>query len=667
MKLKYRPEIDGLRAISVIAVLIYHSDLSFFGKYFFNGGFIGVDIFFIISGYLIGSIIIKEFKFTGKFSYKEFLTRRVRRILPVLFFIIVVSLIFSYFYLLPNDFIDLSKSILSSVLFGSNYYFSFLGEAYDAVDSRYLPFLHTWSLSVEEQFYIIFPIILVLIFKFYNKNFVKILFFILLVSFIFAYYSSTNYPIYNFYSLPSRAWEILLGVILAHYEIKKGKFPKIKNKLINNAVIFFGFSLILLSFYFYNEDMLLPSYPSLIPLIGTSILIVFTGNDDFITRFLSNKLMVFFGLISYSLYLWHYPIYSFSYILEFSYENVSRRLIFCTILLSIITYFFIEKPFRNKKKISDKLLWSSILGFFITIIFICFLVINNDGFKKRFSRMIDIELRNKEIVDFNRVGNNGNIVLIGDSHAEALEFNLNEELKKNNFNLFRFKTELYLPDFDMVNRKTLKKVKYFNKNNKSITTFLKENENLVVLIHNRYALRFLETKFNNEEGGSEFKKKRKKNSEYYFQKKKNYKEDQAKREILIKNEFNQTINFILSLGHKIILIYPVPELGFNPVKSISLSLRKEKKFSTNAKFPILTVSYDVFKKRNNKIFKTLDKVKDENLYRIYPHTYFCDTLVYNRCVTNNENFMYYWDDDHLSLDGSQFVINDIIKKINNIK
>jgi peptidoglycan/LPS O-acetylase OafA/YrhL len=667
MNLKYRPEIDGLRAISVIAVLIYHSDLSFFGKYFFNGGFIGVDIFFIISGYLIGSIIINELKNTGKFSYINFLTRRVRRILPVLFFIIIASLIFSYFFLLPKDFIDLSESILSSILFGSNYYFSLLGEVYDAVDSKYLPFLHTWSLSVEEQFYIIFPIILVLIFKFYKKYFVTVLFFILLFSFLFAYFSSVNYPIYNFYSLPSRAWEILLGVILAHYEIKKGGFPKIKNKLINNTIIFLGFILILSSFYFYNEDMLLPSYPTLMPLFGTSILIVFTGNNDFITKILSNKVMVFFGLISYSLYLWHYPIFSFSYILEFSYENVSRRLIFCTIILSIITYLTIEKPFRNKKKISNKLLWTTVLSLFLIIIITAFLVIKNDGFKKRFSRVIDLELRNEKLIVFNRAGEDGNIVLIGDSHAEALEFNLNKELIKNNLNLFRFKTELYLPEFDMVNRKTLKKVKYFNINNESITAFLKENKNLIVLIHNRYALRFLETKFDNKEGGSEFTKNNKKNSEYYFQKKINYQENQAQREILITKQFNQTINFILDLGHKVILIYPVPELGFDPVKSISLSLRKEKKVSSKAKFPILTVNYDVFKKRNDKIIKILSEVKNKNLHRVYPHTFFCNTLIQNRCVTNNENKIYYWDDDHLSLDGSKFVINEIIKKINTIK
>ena len=186
MNLKYRPEIDGLRAISVIAVLIYHSDLTIFGKYFFNGGFIGVDIFFLISGYLIGSIIINELDSSGKFSYSKFLLRRIRRILPALFFIILVSLTFAYLYILPNNFIDLSKSILSSVLFSSNYYFSYTGEVYDAVDSKYLPFLHTWSLSVEEQFYIIFPILFVLIFKFQKENFSKILFFILLLSFLFA-------------------------------------------------------------------------------------------------------------------------------------------------------------------------------------------------------------------------------------------------------------------------------------------------------------------------------------------------------------------------------------------------------------------------------------------------------------------------------------------------
>jgi len=663
MNLKYRPEIDGLRAISVIAVLIYHSDLTIFGRYFFNGGFIGVDIFFIISGYLIGSIIINELNLYGKFSYINFLIRRIRRILPVLFFIISVSLIFSYFYLLPNNFIDLAKSILSSVLFSSNYYFSYAGDVYDAVDSKYLPFLHTWSLSVEEQFYIIFPMILILIFKFYKDHFIKILSFILLASFLFAIYSSKNHPTYNFYSLPSRAWEILIGVIIAKYEINNGGFPKIRNQLLNNILTFAGFFLILASFYFFNEEMSLPSYPTLLPLIGTCILIIFTGNDDFITKFLTNRIIVFCGLISYSLYLWHYPIYSFSYILEFSYENVSRRLILFTVLLSVLTYYFIEKPFRNIKLISNKVLIFTISSSLLVIISFSFLIIKKEGITKRFSRIIELNLRNKETVKYNRNGLNGDILLIGDSHAEALEFNLNKQLIENDYNLFRFKTEIYLPNFNMLNRRSLKEIEYFNTNNDEITNFLKKNNNLIVLIHNRYALRFLETKFENKEGGSEFTKIRKKNSEHYFQEKLNYKIKQIDRENAINYSFNKTINFILELGHKVVLIYPVPEIGYNPVKTISNILRKDNNNDYEKNFPILSIDYEFFKKRNDKIFKNLDKIYHKNLYRIYPHIHFCNTLISGRCVVNDKKNLYYWDDDHLSLDGSKLVVNDIIKKI----
>ena len=257
--------------------------------------------------------------------------------------------------------------------------------------------------------------------------------------------------------------------------------------------------------------------------------------------------------------------------------------------------------------------------------------------------------------------------MIGDSHAEAIEFILNEELTKNKYNLFRFKTELYLPNFNMVNRKSLKEVNYFNKNNDKITKFLKNEKNLIVLIHHRYAASFLETKFDNEEGGSEFTKPHKKFTEYYFQKEMNYKKKQVARESLIKQGFIDTVNSILDLGHKVILIYPVPEIGFNPVKTISNTLRKNKTNNKSEKFPILSVSYDVFKKRNEKIFKTLNKINHKNLYRIYPHLHFCSTNVINRCITNDEENIYYWDDDHISLYGSKFIVEDIIRKINIIK
>src|SRR6056300_1477190 len=169
MKLTYRPEIDGLRAIAVCAVILYHSKITILGYQIFKGGFIGVDIFFVISGYLITSIILKELVTTGSFSFKNFYERRVRRILPALLFVMLVSLPFACMYLFSGSFIDFSKSILYSLGFSSNFYFYFSGQQYGAENGLLKPFLHTWSLSVEEQFYILFPVLLLITFKYFRK------------------------------------------------------------------------------------------------------------------------------------------------------------------------------------------------------------------------------------------------------------------------------------------------------------------------------------------------------------------------------------------------------------------------------------------------------------------------------------------------------------------
>ena len=169
MKINYRPEIDGLRAIAVIAVIVYHIKINILNYEILSGGFVGVDIFFVISGYLITLIILKELYLTGTFSFKQFYERRVRRILPALLVVMLVSLPFAWIYLIPNSFVDFSKSIIYSLLFNSNFYFWSSGQEYGADSGLLKAYLHTWSLSVEEQFYIIFPIFLLLIFKFLRK------------------------------------------------------------------------------------------------------------------------------------------------------------------------------------------------------------------------------------------------------------------------------------------------------------------------------------------------------------------------------------------------------------------------------------------------------------------------------------------------------------------
>ena len=171
MNLKYRPDIDGLRAIAVVSVIFYHSELSYNNINFFNGGFLGVDIFFVISGYLITSLIIKELYSTNNFSFTYFYERRIRRLIPTLLLVIIACLPLSWVYFLPGSLEDFSTSILYTLGFLSNYYFNFAELNYFDVDGLYKPLLHTWSLAIEEQYYLLFPILLVFLFKFFKKKF----------------------------------------------------------------------------------------------------------------------------------------------------------------------------------------------------------------------------------------------------------------------------------------------------------------------------------------------------------------------------------------------------------------------------------------------------------------------------------------------------------------
>ena len=244
MKHKYRPEIDGLRAIAVVAVILYHAQITIIGHQPFKGGFIGVDIFFVISGYLITSIILKELVTTGAFSFKHFYERRIRRILPALLFVMLVSLPVAWICLYPDSLIDFSKSILYSLSFSSNFYFHYTGQIYGAESGLLKPFLHTWSLSVEEQFYVLFPLVFLVIFKYFRKYLIHILIFGFLISLVLADWGSKNHPSFNFYTLPTRGWELIAGSILAYFEISKGQRnnKKILNLFFAGCWLNFNFS-----------------------------------------------------------------------------------------------------------------------------------------------------------------------------------------------------------------------------------------------------------------------------------------------------------------------------------------------------------------------------------------------------------------------------------------
>jgi len=306
-KLKYLPQIDSLRAISVIGVIIYHLDINFFETKIFSGGYVGVDIFFLISGYLITGILYDEFLEKGRISLPNFYYRRIRRIIPAILFLLFIVLILSFFFTLPQDLIKISEISISNLFFLSNIYFHYNHIFYWGDSLEINPLLHTWSLSIEEQYYFIFPIVFIIFLKidFIKKN---ILFF-LTASFLFFFllsnYLSFNHYNFSFYMLPSRVFEFLLGSILVIF--------KINNKLKFNLKYvhsFHGLIIIILSYIFFNNYTPTPSFWTLIPLLGGAIIIIDEKKNKF-THILQNKYIIFIGLISYSLYLWHYPIITF--------------------------------------------------------------------------------------------------------------------------------------------------------------------------------------------------------------------------------------------------------------------------------------------------------------------------------------------------------------------
>jgi peptidoglycan/LPS O-acetylase OafA/YrhL len=383
MKLTYRPEIDGLRAIAVVAVILYHAQITILGHQPFKGGFIGVDIFFVISGYLITSIILKELITTGSFSFKNFYERRIRRILPALLFVMLVSLPFAWMYLLPSSFIDFSKSILYSLGFSSNYYFWYSGHQYGAESGFLKPFLHTWSLSVEEQFYILFPIVLLIIFKYFRKYLIHILILGFVVSLGLADWSSRSYSSASFYFLHTRVWELLAGSILAYFEITGGGV-KFKYKIINLILPSLGLFLIGHSILFFYDKIFHPSFYTLSPIIGVSLIIWFSHKDELITKILSSKLFVGIGLISYSLYLWHYPIFAFARVNDFIQGNFINKIITGSVIfiISFISYYFVESFFRNKKNNFYKIFKLIFFLILIILMFTIFIIIKDGKVNK---------------------------------------------------------------------------------------------------------------------------------------------------------------------------------------------------------------------------------------------------------------------------------------------
>ncbi len=670
-KIKYRAEIDGLRAIAVFAVIFYHSEAELFDSYFFPGGFIGVDIFFVISGYLITSLILKELKFTNNFSFKNFYERRTRRIIPALLTVILFSLPVGWFYLLPIDIIEFSKSILYSIGFSSNYFFYFSDIEYNALDSLFKPFLHTWSLSVEEQYYILFPVTLLLIFKFFRKFLLTFLFIILIGSLILANLTGPENFSLNFYSIHTRIWQLISGSILAYIEISKNY--RSNNNSLNEFLPILGLIFIFYSFFFYNDKILHPSFTTILPIIGVCLVIWFSNEGGIVTKILSSKYFVGTGLISYSLYLWHFPIFSFAKIIEFTEGDLLKKafLIILTIIVSKISFKFIEQRFRNRNITSLKTLIYSIIFSLGFIIIFNVAILQNNGFKDRLPKILQQSsgtefiwktLKNekgetcwKKVDDYCIFNPDGKkkAIIIGDSQVGSIAPNLKDRLIAEDYRvkIILFGGCWYLPDFTKFESTGEIDDSCDSKTQNKIREILLSSTNETIIIGGRLPLYLSKKYFDNEEGGEE---RRLMGSDFgYFKSLNN--------SLTVKKTIRNSLNELLEKGHKVVLIYPIPEVGWHVPKKINSNWKN--RFFNNEYKKDITTSFEVFKKRTKESFDLLNSINHTNLSKVYPHKLFCNNPIKDRCITHDDRFIFYADDDHPSKVGAKMINNLILDKI----
>lgn len=355
--LSYRPDIDGLRAIAVLSVVLFHVDPAWI-----PGGFLGVDIFFVISGFLITRIIVSESD-QQRFSVANFYNRRIKRIFPAMFVVVLVTLLVGQFALLPEDLDDLALSSAATVLSLANVFFTYFSDSsYFAPDSALRPLLHMWSLGVEEQFYVFWPVCAVLLFRRFSGVRLTLLLTVLaLASFMLAEYLSPRAPLFSYYMLPTRAGELLLGA-LGFTLVRADLLQKLAGWAWE-AVSVVAAAVLTVSFVFINEDMPFPGMIAIAPTAAVMALIVAgAARQTLVGRLLSLRPLVWIGLISYSMYLWHWPVLAFA---KYAHGSLSLDYKLATLvvilLLSLASYWLVERPFRR----NDLPLGASVLRYFV--------------------------------------------------------------------------------------------------------------------------------------------------------------------------------------------------------------------------------------------------------------------------------------------------------------
>ena len=613
-RVKFRNDINGLRAIAVLSVILYHAKIDLF-----SAGYLGVDIFFLISGFLISNQIISELN-NGQFSFKVFYFKRIKRILPALLFILILTIPFSLFLFSPSALIEYARSLISSIFFYSNFYFQNL-DFYNSPPADFMPLLHTWSLSVEEQFYIIFPIILFLTYKYLNKRVLSII----LIIFLFSIFlNSQTVSVEKFYQIQYRAWELALGALIM--------IISQKIKLFNWEIP--GLLLMFSPIFYFDNNWIADFEPKIICLAGASILLLNRKEISVFQKIVRFNIISKIGLASYSLYLIHQPFYAFlkntNYdILIFENLFVKFSLIAIQIFVATLIYENIEKRYINKKNLKELLFLPVLIIFILTF---CFFALNSSGFEDRykgnflydkaidysniekFDLVINEETCHKTSKDktvdeicFNQIlSENNEVIVVGDSLARSLLTSLYKDIKQNSVSFFTGDSCILLLDR--------------SPNNCVRSDKNKLNEDLTKL-EDKIFIYFADVRDKLGDDSLE-----------------------------LEQTVPETIKYLLKNNY-VIVIYPFPEyMDLNVIDQV-LKGREEINFQT-----------EKWRNRDDVIrsYEIFENIEDKKYFKILPEDIFCNTFVENHCVAVFNGKIYVQDSIHLTIEGASLLTTEIV-------
>lgn len=670
--MQYRPEIDGLRAVAVVPVVLFHA-----GFQVFAGGFVGVDVFFVISGYLITTIIHDEVQ-RGAFSLRTFYLRRARRITPALLVVSAACVPAAWFLLLPSDTRDFAQSVLAAQLFVSNVLF-WLQSGYFDTASSLKPLLNTWSLSVEGQFYALFPLLFLGLWRHGGAGRVRLVLAILaLVSLIAAQWTTQVAPAAAFYLLPTRAWELLLGALVALYMVRvPTPWTRRGPAWLAGALALAGLMAIVGSVLTMDATTPFPGVHALVPTLGAALIILFAGPGTLVWRVLTQRVPVAIGMISYSLYLWHYPLFVFHRWTRLDTAvSTSERLLLIAlaVLLAWVTWFAVERPFRRRAR--GRLfrgLKASVLG--ATGVFVgllgSYMMVEPAGHDRmRLSYPDNVVWRSlAERVHaegpvctlgplegrahtlgcpFGAVDGQRTVVLLGDSHSEALAYALDGELRNRGLRGLRLATAGCEPLPFIRRNRDLSVTDCDLRTDELLETIRALDADVVML--NRWSFRLYpiagaidDMPYRNSEGTAEREEYR----EYEVWDQGGFHADGASKRIAL----TRFLSNVAGAARHMVLIDPIPESAIDVALENAIAFRRDGTIVQDISFP-----RQDYTRRNAFVLSVFGALTAPNVTRVATEPMFCGLRDPDRCYVQHDTVPLYYDDDHLSQEGAARVV-----------